>query len=91
MAGATGVVIVHSVLSPEDIGIAVEGRFVTVSLPRLTTAEIHVYNIIGRTQYARSTHGSRVVLDLSDIPRGVYFLRIATSFGTVVRRLALFH
>lgn len=88
-AGATGVESVHRLFRPGDIDIIVEGRYVTVSLPTTASVDIAVYNIIGREQHTQTARSAQLTVNLSDLPRGLYFLRVATSYGTVVQRLAL--
>ena len=45
---------------------------------------VAVYNLIGNTVSVFKTTGTSARIDLSDVPAGVYLLRMANSNGQIV-------
>ncbi|MBE0648643.1 MAG: T9SS type A sorting domain-containing protein [Bacteroidales bacterium] len=56
-----------------------------------STREVCVYNFLGNTILKRTCPEDKIVLDVSSWPAGVYFVRISTREGSVVRKLSVLH
>jgi hypothetical protein len=53
------------------------------------TASISVVNIIGQEVYAAKTNSSTINLNLSELDKGVYFVRVSSAEGINVKRFVL--
>lgn len=52
-------------------------------------SHVSVYNTLGQCIMQQAVDGSQVVLDMQQAASGLYMLRVATSEGIVVRRIAV--
>jgi len=52
-------------------------------------SHVSVYNTLGQCIMQQAVEGSQVVLDMQQTASGLYMLRVATSEGIVVRRIAV--
>ena len=69
---------------------------ITICDMRCATSDIEIFDIIGRAVLVE-THGraslqaetgqSQITFDLSNVPVGIYFLRITTADGVIVRKV----
>ena len=59
----------------------------------ISTMNIEIFDVMGRTVGANlavapdGTHQSQIAMDISHLPTGIYFLRIQTETGVVVRKV----
>jgi hypothetical protein len=52
-------------------------------------ASVSVVNVIGQEVYATKTNASSINLNLSELEKGVYFVRVQSAQGTTTKRLVL--
>lgn len=99
---ATSVIVVDActgIHSANDaIGISVypnpANNFVTVELQFASTEKIrlNLVNMLGQTMYSSETTSSgntKVNINTTDLPRGIYLLQVKTAKGNVVRKIEL--
>ena len=59
----------------------------TINNGQLTIGNVEVFDVLGRMQKSRRAEVQNVVLDISDLPNGIYFLRITTDKGIVMQKV----
>jgi len=64
-----------------------------VSLPGVSSAAFTIYNALGKTVLVKQADdfstGSEVKLDMSDMPEGIYFVKMQAPQGSVVKKIVI--
>jgi hypothetical protein len=64
-----------------------ENSSLSIVIPRpLENAALTIYDILGNKIFAKSITESRTVISTAGLPGGIYFLRVESSEGTVVKK-----
>jgi hypothetical protein len=52
-------------------------------------ADIEIYNVLGKNVYTSDVKNQSTSIDLTNLPKGVYFLRVTLAEGMVTKRIVL--
>lgn len=63
------------------------GRVLNIVLPKASAMQVGVYNVAGACVAGFEPCGTSVSYSLSDVPAGVYIVKIRTSDGMLVRKI----
>jgi len=59
----------------------------TIENGELKIVNVEIYDVYGRKQKSRKAEEQKIVIYISDLANGVYFLKISTEKGTVVQKI----
>jgi alpha-tubulin suppressor-like RCC1 family protein len=58
--------------------------------PNVTISRVNVLNLMGSKVYSSEQVNSKSTIDLSTLPKGIYFVQIASRQETITRRIVLY-
>jgi type 1 fimbria pilin len=63
---------------------------IQISGNTIANSQVHVLDITGKLLLIKDTHAANSMqLDLSDLPNGVYFIRVESASGSSVQKVIL--
>jgi len=58
----------------------------TIENGQLTINSVEIFDVMGKKQKSRKAEEQNIVLDISNFPNGVYFVKITTEHGVVTKK-----
>jgi len=62
---------------------------INISLQRIEKTEISLYNVLGEKLLSTNTNNQNSSIDVSYLPRGIYFLELKSSHSKTTKRISL--
>ncbi len=98
LSGMKGVIIVNDPLGTKSVSLVKldltifpnpsEGKFqLAVNDKGFTKGEMGIYNVMGEKVFESMIYNETSTIDLSNQPKGIYFVRLISDKGTVVRKI----
>lgn len=88
VVGGLGVTPINALL-PVNIYPNPTNGNINIELPYSSDVKIRIFNILGKEVYSNISNLNLVSIDLSDNPRGLYFVEIDNGFNKQVKKISL--